>query len=290
MSVRVQGPVIGLWVGLLMAAGASSLHAQRADVSQTITQALAHQLGFDAGVFLMSEFGLSDDSTDTFVRGFVVVDADGDVRAAAQWVGYFEMPRPAQIPEGQDFFGEARIMFLGGNQPGEVDLALIATTSALVDYDDWGLVGTLEIGALQRSVEGGANPDVKAASVSLQVAAWQQLSTLLGRVAYRWTRFPRRIPDPAFFQAGGKTRYHDLSLELKSMRRSDVMLRFGHRFGVPGGTWAIVELTRKLSEQVLLSLSGGRQPGAPELSMIWGEFVSVGLKWRPDFGGAVDVR
>lgn len=287
MTVRVQRLVLGLWAGLSLGGSALSLSAQRTDVSQTITQALAHQLGFEAGAFVMPEFGLSDDSTDTFVRGFLAADVDGDLRAGAQFVGYFDLPRPAQIPEGQDFYGESRIMLLGGNQPGQVDFALLVSTSALVDYDGWGLVGTVEIGALQRGLEGAENQDVKAASVSLQVAGWQQLSTLLGRVAYRWTRFPRRIPDPAFFQAEGKTRYHDLSLDLKSTRRGDVMLRFGHRFGVPGGTWAVVEIDRRLSDRVLLSLSGGRQPGAPELSMIWGEFVSVGLRWRPDFGGAI---
>ena len=181
MTVRMRGVVLGLWLG----GSVVSVSAQRTDVSQTITQALAAQLGFESVGFVMPEFGISDDSTDTFVRGFLSVDVDGDLRAGAQLVGYFDLPRPAQIPEGEDFYGEARMMLLGGNQPREVDLALLASTSALVNYEGWGLVGSMEVGALRRG-------DVEAASISLQVAAWQQVSTLLGRVAYRWTRFPRR--------------------------------------------------------------------------------------------------
>jgi hypothetical protein len=278
----MKGSAAGIALGFLLGLGATTLSAQRTDVSQTITQGLAFVGGSNAGLFVMPEFGLSDDSTDTFVRGFLATDEDGDFRAGAQWVGYFQLPRPAQIPEGDDFYGEARIMVLRGNHPGEIDTALLASTSALVDYGDWGLVGGVEVGALRRG-------EVQGASISLQLAAWQQLPSLLARVAYRWTRFPLRIPDPAFFQAQGRTRYHDLSVDLTPKRWGDVTLRFGHRFRVPGGTWAILEVTRPLSESLLLSLSGGRQPGSPELSTQWGEFVSVGVRWRPDFGGRINA-
>jgi len=269
---------------ILLGLLASPAAAQRTEVGRTLTEALAHQAGFRTSGYLLADLRLGNDSTDVVLGGFVSGDPeDGEFRAGARAVGYFELPFPTGQTSVQDLFGEARVIGVAGDSELGIDWGILTNTAAHFVYDGWGLVASVEVGALARA-------DVRSFSTGLQGVVWQQVGELVGSASYRVVRFPLRIPDPSYFQAAGKVYYHDVGLELHRDGATEVGLRVGHRFAVPGGTWAILEVGRALGDDLALVVTGGRSAGAPELSAPWETFVSVGLEWRPNYGGWAPTR
>ena len=205
------------------------LGAQRTEVGRTLTEALAHQVGFRTGGYLAAAVRAGDDSTDIVAGGFVAVDPeDRGYRVGARAIGYFELPFDPEGTGVQDLFGEARLIGVAGDTEYGIDWGLLANTAVHFVYDGWGLVGSVEVGALARE-------DVRSFSTGVQGVVWQAVGPLVASASYRVVRFPLRIPDPSFFQAAGEVYYHDLGLELHRDGETELGLRVGHRFEVPGG-------------------------------------------------------